>query len=99
MRPSVQAEQIIGSRDRLQEILGFPVATFAYPHGEYSPETIRILEDAGFECAVTVEQKLAGSDTDAMKLPRFGVKDVGGDAFLAQLKQWFGLPLEAASTK
>lgn len=97
--PSVQAEQILGSRDRLQQILGFPVLTFAYPHGEYSPETIRILEEAGFKCAVTVEQKLAGSDTEAMKLPRFGVKDVGGEAFLGQLNQWFSLPLEAASTK
>ena len=95
----VQLEQILGSRDRLQEILGFPVATFAYPHGEYSPETIRILQESGFHCAVTVEQKVAGPDTDVMKLPRFGVKDVGGEEFLGHLRQWFGLPAEAASTK
>ncbi len=95
----VQVEQIIGSRDRLQEILGCPVPTFAYPHGEYSPETIRILQEAGFECAVTVEQKVAGPNTEAMKLPRFGVKDVGGDAFASQLREWFGLPTEAAPAK
>ncbi len=94
-----QLEQIIGSKDRLQEILGFPVATFAYPHGEYSPETIRILQESGFECAVTVEQKLAGPDTDVMMLPRFGVNDVGGAAFLSQLQQWFGLAAEAAPAR
>lgn len=95
----VQSAQILGSRDRLQQILGLPVPTFAYPHGEYSPETIRILEEAGFECAVTVEQKLAGRHSDAMKLPRFGVKDVGGEAFLSQLEHWFGLPVESAPAK
>jgi peptidoglycan/xylan/chitin deacetylase (PgdA/CDA1 family) len=88
---SVQVAQIRDSRDRLQEILGVPVKTFAYPHGEYSDETIRILRELGFECAVTVEQRLAGERSDVMKLPRFGVKDVGGDAFRAQLQGWFGL--------
>lgn len=88
---SVQVAQIRDSRDRLQEILGLPVNTFAYPHGEYSDETIRILHELGFECAVTVEQKLACEGTNVMKLPRFGVKDVGGDAFRAQLEGWFAL--------
>lgn len=96
---SLQAWQILESRDRLQEIVGLPVATFAYPHGEYSPETIRILREAGFECAVTVEQKLAGMNSEPMKLPRFGVKDVGGDAFMEQLQHWFSLPAEAAPGK
>jgi peptidoglycan/xylan/chitin deacetylase (PgdA/CDA1 family) len=96
---SVQFSQILESRDRLQQILGFPVTTFAYPHGEYSPETIGILREAGFKCAVTVEQKVAEIDSDAMRLPRFGVRDVDGDAFLDQLHQWFGLPPETASAK
>ena len=88
---SVQFAQIRESRDRLQEILGLPVTTFAYPHGEYSEETIRILRELGFECAVTVEQRIAGEGSDVMKLPRFGVKDEGGDVFRIQLESWLAL--------
>ena len=92
---SVQVAQIRQSRDRLQEITGLPVTTFAYPHGEYSDETVGILRELGFECAVTVERKLAGEGCNVMKLPRFGVKDVGGDAFSAELERWFALARSA----
>lgn len=87
-----QSEQILLGRENLQQILGVPVTTFAYPHGEYSPETIRLLRNAGFECAVTVQQKVVGLDSDDMTLPRFGVRDLPGGAFRAQLDAWFGLP-------
>lgn len=86
-----QAGQILDCRDRLQQILGVRVASFAYPHGKYLPETVRILEDSGFRCAVTTEHRLADADSEPMKLPRFGAKDVAGDAFLLQLRQWFGI--------
>lgn len=95
---SIQADQVRQSQQQLQDIIGAPVTTFAYPHGENSPETIRVLREAGFECAVTVEQKVAGTNVDVMLLPRFGVKDVGGEAFLGQLRRWFGLPAETEAT-
>jgi peptidoglycan/xylan/chitin deacetylase (PgdA/CDA1 family) len=80
----VQAREILDSQRVLRGIVGVPVTSFAYPHGEYSDATIALLHGAGFECAVTVEQKLARPGMDPMKLPRYGVKDVGGEAFLAQ---------------
>lgn len=94
-----QLDQILRSRDQLQAILGSPVTTFAYPHGEFSPETIQLLHDTDFECAVTVQQKLASRSSDAMRLPRFGVKDIDGSAFLEQLNKWFELPVETGVAK
>jgi len=89
---SEQSEQILNCRDQLQQILGCAVTSFAYPHGKFSPDTIRLLRESGFECAVTTEHKLADRSCDAMQLPRFGVKDVGGNDFLSQLREWFKLP-------
>ena len=80
----VQAREIMDSQRVLREITGDAITSFAYPHGEYSDATIALLHEAGFTCAVTVEQKPARPGMDPMKLPRFGVKDIGGEAFLAQ---------------
>ncbi len=93
----VQAREILDSQRVLREITGAAVTSFAYPHGEYSDDTIALLHQAGFECAVTVEQKTARPDMDSMKLPRFGVKDVGGDAFLAQFAPLLGAPNNAVA--
>jgi peptidoglycan/xylan/chitin deacetylase (PgdA/CDA1 family) len=90
-----QIRQILQSRATLESICDAPVTTFAYPHGEHTDETVALLRGAEFECAVTVEQKVASRECDVMKLPRFGVRDVDGEAFLGQVRQWFGLPAEA----
>jgi peptidoglycan/xylan/chitin deacetylase (PgdA/CDA1 family) len=85
----VQTAQIRDSQARLHDIVGRPIDSFDYPHGEHSPATVELLRAAGFERAVTVKQKVAGPGTDAMLLPRFGVKDVGGDALIGNVEAWF----------
>ena len=87
---SDQIWQMQQSREQLEEITGNPVTTFAYPHGAYSRETVRAVRDSGFECAVTVEQKIAFPDTDPVLLPLFGVKNHHADEFRQQLETWFG---------
>lgn len=86
-----QRRQIRESRRHLESIVGEEITTFAYPHGEYSPDTIRLLREEGFDCAVTVEHRLAFPGSDLMRLPRFGVKDITGDEFRQQLEHWFAL--------
>ena len=85
----VQRAEILGSQARLQEILGHPVTSFAYPHGEHSAETIALLQEAGFDSAVTVVQRMAAGDSDPMRLPRYGVKDTDGATFEAELRRRF----------
>ncbi len=86
-----QRRQIRESRKQLEALVGEEITTFAYPHGEYSPDTVRLLREEGFDSAVTVEHKLALPGSDLMRLPRFGVHDVSGDEFRQQLEQWFDL--------
>lgn len=87
---AVQAEQVRQNQKRLQAITGRDVTTFAYPHGLHSAETVDILRAAGFECAVTVENKIARWHADPMRLPRFAVRDLEGREFQDQLEKKFG---------
>ncbi len=48
--------EIRGSGEALAALLGQPVATFCYPHGAYTPETVALVQRAGFSAACTVEQ-------------------------------------------
>lgn len=45
--------EIAGSRERLQDIIGAPVDTFAYPFGRYGPEAVAAVRDSGMRAALT----------------------------------------------
>lgn len=85
----IQHAQIRGSQATLEDILGRPVVHFAYPHGEHSQDTVDLLRELGFDSAVTVQQRIAVRDSDPMRLPRFGVKDLPGGEFEAELRTRF----------
>ena len=46
---------------------------FAYPYGEYSPATIKIVKDLGFKMAFTTEDRAASPDDHLFELPRFNI--------------------------
>ncbi len=46
---------------------------FAYPYGEYSPSTIKIVKDLGFKMAFTTEDRAASPDDHLFELPRFNI--------------------------
>ena len=51
-----QQAEISGSAKALQDALGHPVAAFAYPFGsaqDYDPDSIRLVQEAGFRFAVS----------------------------------------------
>jgi O-antigen/teichoic acid export membrane protein/peptidoglycan/xylan/chitin deacetylase (PgdA/CDA1 family) len=47
--------EMVESRERLEEIVGTPVRTFAYPYCRYGPVALEAAGKAGFEVAVTGE--------------------------------------------
>jgi len=49
----VAREEILGSKTSLERILGKRITSFAYPHGCYRREHVKIVEEAGFLCART----------------------------------------------
>jgi len=67
--------EISGSKESIERALGVPIRGFAYPNGgvdDYSPETVRLVERAGFTCAVTTRRGLNTTATPRFELRRGG---------------------------
>ena len=90
--PGEQETEILESKERLEAILGVPVASFAYPHGtaaDYGPETIAAVERAGFACACAAHGDRVRRDASPFELPRVQVLDWSGAELAARLDAWF----------
>jgi peptidoglycan/xylan/chitin deacetylase (PgdA/CDA1 family) len=48
-------DEIAGSKQDLEERLGHPIQAFAYPAGLHSPRDLRLVREAGYRAAVTIE--------------------------------------------
>ena len=74
--PAAEARQEIDqSRRHLEAILGEPVRHFAYPNGvpgrDMADDTAALVQDLGFDSAVTTAWGAARSGSDCYQLPRF----------------------------
>ncbi len=67
--------EIAESRQCLEQLLGERVGLFAYPNGkpgtDYSPESVAIVRDLGFDAAVSTTWGASHSHTDLFQIPRF----------------------------
>lgn len=85
-----QRREIVESKARLEEILGMPVTSFAYPYGrecDYSRETVGLVREAGFDCACTTSVGTVGRGSDPFQLPRVQVQDMDGESFARLLSE------------
>jgi peptidoglycan/xylan/chitin deacetylase (PgdA/CDA1 family) len=68
------ADEIRGSRDRLQSLTRAPVVGFAYPNGlpgvDYYRAHVEAVRHAGYSYAVTTAKGCASADADYFQLPR-----------------------------
>ena len=48
--------EVCGSKQTLETGLGAKVTTFCYPNGDYDARTLRLAEEAGYQCAVTTRR-------------------------------------------
>ncbi len=86
-----QFAEIQQSKTHLEEILGFPVTSFAYPFGartDYTEATVAATRRAGFRRACSNFPGLVGPDADVYQLPRFLVRDWDGEEFSRRLSDW-----------
>jgi peptidoglycan/xylan/chitin deacetylase (PgdA/CDA1 family) len=86
-----QTAEIHRSKARLEEILGAPVATFAYPFGgrsDYTEHTVVAVRQAGFDFACSNFPGVVRPGSDPWQLPRFLVRDWDGDQFARNLEAW-----------
>jgi peptidoglycan/xylan/chitin deacetylase (PgdA/CDA1 family) len=77
--------EIDTSRAVLEDIVGHPVLTFAYPHGYHTGRIKRYLQKSGFESACAVKQALSHQGDDRFALAR---AIVGSDIPMEHLDSW-----------
>lgn len=85
---SAQRQEITSSKALLEEILGHPVRSFAYPHGNFSAETKNIVQEVGFNCACTTVAGSVRKNSDRFALSRVVVEDWNGEEFARRLSAW-----------
>jgi len=73
------------SRARLEDILSAPVATLAYPHGNYDERVKRIAAEVGYRGAAAVRLALSHPDDDPYAVARHFVTTETTDAEVAAL--------------
>jgi len=77
-------EEISGSRQDLERLVGAEVKDFAFPNGrfgDFNETTRRLVAEAGFRCALTTEPGIVRAGDDPLALRRFIPENV--PAFLA----------------
>lgn len=83
---SQQRAEIEGSAKYLADVVGHPIADFCYPHGDFSPETVGLVREAGFEAACTVRYASVTGRSRPLELPRVQVKDWDAEALERELE-------------
>jgi peptidoglycan/xylan/chitin deacetylase (PgdA/CDA1 family) len=79
-----QRNEIETGKMQLEEMLGEPIHSFAYPFGgkkDYNPETVGIVRRAGFSTACSNFPGMVWENTNRFELPRMLVRDWNGEKF------------------
>jgi peptidoglycan/xylan/chitin deacetylase (PgdA/CDA1 family) len=87
----VAYEEIRTSKDVLEQVLGQPVDTFAYPHGYHSRATKELVIAAGYRSATAVRNALSHADDDRYAIARVTVTSDVGTADIARVLAGIGV--------
>ena len=79
----VQIAEIRGSKEKLESWIGKPVQAFAYPNGDFTDETVKLVSQAGYSCAFTTIEGFCPRNAMSFAIPRFFVLSGVGVAELA----------------
>jgi peptidoglycan/xylan/chitin deacetylase (PgdA/CDA1 family) len=85
----LQRHEIQQGKARLEKILEHPVRSFAYPYGDFTPETVALVQEAGFDRACSTIAARVQPKSDRFQLPRVEVRDWNREAFAKKLSRWF----------
>ena len=81
---AAQQAELRGSKTWLEELLGKPVNSFAYPYGgwhHYTEATVQAARNAGFRYACTAAERYVKNTDGPLELPRFNITDMNGEEF------------------
>lgn len=79
-------EQIVTSKEQLERMFGITVYSFAYPYGKFDAKSISMIEQSGYDFAVTTRPGLASKDQGLFELHRVRVP---GDMQIQIFRQVF----------
>ncbi|QQR77296.1 MAG: polysaccharide deacetylase family protein [Candidatus Moraniibacteriota bacterium] len=66
-------QETAGAKRVLEERFGFPVRYFAYPRGRYTKVARRLIGEAGYDLALSMDDGFLSPETDPFVVPRVGV--------------------------
>ena len=72
--PSVARDEIVHSKELLEEHLGQQVSSFAYPYGYYSARVRQIVRAAGYASACAIKRTMSSLRDDPYALARLAIK-------------------------
>lgn len=88
-----QREEIVGSIQAIEELIGKPVRTFAYPFGsahDINKASIEIIRSTGVQAAVTTTPGVVwANNSDLAALPRLWVGDWDKETFRKNIEPYF----------
>lgn len=80
-----KAREIRLSIERCNDLTGTEPRSFAYPYGDFDPESAKLVEEAGFLCACRADGWFVRRRTSPFELPRIFVGNSGADQLARQL--------------
>ena len=72
--PEQAREEIAGSKKSLEDRFGVPIRHFCYPYGDHSPQVKDMVEEAGYQTAVTVVPGVWNMGVDPFLVPRIAAR-------------------------
>ncbi len=72
--PKQAREEIFSSKKKLEDRFGVPIRHFCYPYGNWKQWVRNLVEEAGYETAVTTNAGVCTDITDPFTLPRLNVE-------------------------
>lgn len=94
LEPVRQARELSTSKRVIEDLIGGPVHSMAYPFGteaDWNTASVRAAIDAGFDSACTLlPGTVWGPHIDRFRLPRLSVQAISGEE-LSSLLRWFAL--------
>lgn len=86
--PNQQMDEIVGSRQRLESLLGIPILSFAYPFGAYDNDSLHYVHQAGYIAAMGLGNETLQSTKNLFYLYRHAVKGVDDLKTFGSLLPW-----------
>ncbi len=83
--------EVRGSKEDLEDLLGKPVTSFAYPTGLINDRVIAAVSAAGFTTAVTTRPGWWRPDTAALQIPRGFMEEFSDATCLAAIRGGLGV--------